>query len=98
MDRLIKDIKADKSKPPIYNLQTNNCTTYVCNLLGGIGVPIKTDPANYPPIFGGGMGLSPGTLGEDLILHHGGIRNPASGSGGSSSSSGSSGSNSSGSS
>lgn len=46
----------------LYNLNTNNCTTFALNALSGAGINLPRTPGSW--LNGGG--LNPGDLGEDL--------------------------------
>ena len=48
----------------MYNLNSNNCTTFALNALASVGVsPIPRTAGTW---VGGGKGLNPGNLGEDI--------------------------------
>ena len=48
----------------LYNLNSNNCTTFALNALASVGVaPIPRTEGSW---LGGGKGLNPGNLGEDI--------------------------------
>ncbi len=48
----------------MYNLNSNNCTTFALNALSSIGV--SSIPRTEGTWLGGGKGLNPGNLGEDI--------------------------------
>jgi hypothetical protein len=47
----------------LYNLSTNNCTSFSLHALEAGGVTLQTQVGSWP---GGGFGYDPGDLGEDI--------------------------------
>src|SRR6185437_21656 len=74
---VVDDVNSQSKDPEQYNMQSNNCATWVVNeaKVGGVDLP-KT-----PGKQDGGSGLDPGDLGQDL-RDRGGMVNPNLDSGG----------------
>lgn len=62
-DQLMRDITGQiQNGAPDYNMETENCTTWVVNEAGTIGIDLPQTPGKDA----GGSGLDPGDLGQDL--------------------------------
>jgi len=59
---LAGDINKQLANPEQYNMQTNNCATWVVNEAGAVGINLPQTPGKQD----GGSGLDPGDLGQDL--------------------------------
>ncbi len=59
---LAGDINKQLANPEQYNMQTNNCATWVVNEAGAVGINLPQTPGKQD----GGTGQDPGDLGQDL--------------------------------